>query len=88
MLAATGNFATWLQYAVQMNLPSSSVWSVDVSMMTFGASIIYLYTFVVPIALCLALRYAGARIALVDLICLYGYSLFIYIPASVRDFLV
>jgi hypothetical protein len=53
--------------------------------MTFGASIVYSYAFVVPLFVYLALRYAGVRLALVDTICLYGYSLFVYIPASVRE---
>lgn len=115
MLAATANFANWLQYTVRMGLVffffnhrtrifyfifanphtpqyklyrlPSKAWSVDVSKMTFGASIIYSYAFIVPLFVYLALRYAGSRVALVDTVCLYGYSLFIYIPASVSFFL-
>mmetsp|Transcript_4651 Transcript_4651/g.7495 ORF Transcript_4651/g.7495 Transcript_4651/m.7495 type:complete len:355 (+) Transcript_4651:78-1142(+) len=82
MLAATGNFASWIQFAASHGMQATG-WVYDFTKMTAGATIIYAYTFLIPLILFLAMRYAGSRLGLIDLICLYGYSLFIYIPASI-----
>jgi hypothetical protein len=83
MLAATGNFADWIDFASKNGMQSSYAWTYDFTKMTFGATIVYGYTMLIPLLVYLALRYAGARTTLVDLLCLYGYSLFIYVPASI-----
>jgi hypothetical protein len=83
MLAATGNFADWINFAAQNGMQSSYAWTYDFTKMTFGATIVYGYASLIPFLVYLALRYAGARTSLVDLLCLYGYSLFIYVPASI-----
>jgi hypothetical protein len=82
MLAATGNFADWIDFASQHGMQSYA-WTYDFTKMTFGATIVYGYASLIPFLVYLALRYAGARTSLVDLLCLYGYSLFIYVPASI-----
>ena len=79
MLTATANFADWLEYVSTMR----PTWTYDFTKMTLGATIIYAYTFGVPLLVYLALRYAGTRVAFTEVICLYGYSLFVYIPASI-----
>lgn len=83
MLAATGNFADWIDFASKNGMQQSYAWTYDFTKMTFGATIVYGYTMLIPLLVYLALRYAGARTTLVDLLCLYGYSLFIYVPASI-----
>ncbi|XP_042755243.1 uncharacterized protein LOC111920076 isoform X2 [Lactuca sativa] len=45
------------------------------------ASVLYGYVVVVPIALYIILKYFSAPLGLAQLLCLYGYSLFIFIPA-------
>lgn len=86
MLAATGNFADWLTSASQRGMAAALAdhsLTYDFTKVTFGATIVYGYASLVPLLVFFALRYAGARTSLVDLLCLYGYSLFIYVPASI-----
>ena len=87
MLAATGNFAEWLTAASQRGMAAALAGghslTYDFTKVTFGATIVYGYASLVPLLVFFALRYAGARTSLVDLLCLYGYSLFIYVPASI-----
>jgi hypothetical protein len=86
MLAATGNFAEWLSFASQRGMQAAVAthsFTYDFTKVTFGATIVYGYASLIPLLVYFALRYAGARTSLVDILCLYGYSLFIYVPASI-----
>ena len=47
------------------------------------ASIVYGFAGSVPVIIWFVLRQMEAKLSLISAICLYGYSLFIYIPASV-----
>ena len=51
------------------------------SLMT-ASTIIYGYMFLVPFAMYLVMRHFGSSIGLVLTICLYGYALAVFIPAS------
>ena len=53
---------------------------------TFSAAAIYSYWWLVPALLWLVLRWRGnkAGVSFLELLCVYGYSLAIYIPISVR----
>ncbi|CAH1437588.1 unnamed protein product [Lactuca virosa] len=56
-------------------------WDYDIHLLTWSASVLYGYAVVVPIALYIILKYFSAPLGLAQLLCLYGYSLFIFIPA-------
>ncbi|KAL7613312.1 hypothetical protein Lser_V15G07623 [Lactuca serriola] len=56
-------------------------WDYDIHLLTWSASVLYGYVVVVPIALYIILKYFSAPLGLAQLLCLYGYSLFIFIPA-------
>lgn len=73
--SAFGNYATYL-----LNHAS---WQFDISKVTWAAGLFYGYTFLLPLALYFVLKYIGVSLGLIQLWCLYGYSLFVFIPASV-----
>lgn len=73
--ASLGNYATYI-----MNYES---WEFDISKVNWAAGIFYGYTCIVPLALYFLLKYLDLSLGAVQLWCLYGYSLFVFIPASV-----
>lgn len=68
--------------AVQALNKIDDAWYYDVGEVTFSAILFYGYATVVPVLLYFALRYLQQPLALTSLLCLYGYSLFIFIPIS------
>lgn len=77
--AAIGTFVTYLAHKWQ-----KKDWNYDINLVTWSAGLFYGYVTVVPLGLYLILKYFSAPSGLVQLFCLYGYSLFVFIPASVR----
>lgn len=75
--AALGNFASYLSHKLK-----SEAWAYDINKVTWSAGIFYGYTVLVPLAFYFLLNYFRVTSGLVQLWCLYGYSLFIFIPAS------
>lgn len=75
--AALGNFASYLSHKLK-----HEAWKYDINKVTWSAGMFYGYEFVVPLAFYFLLNYFGVTSGLVQLWCLYGYSLFIFIPAS------
>lgn len=57
-------------------------WYYDVREVTFSAVMFYGYATVVPLLLYFVLRQLRQPLALQSLLCLYGYSLFVFIPIS------
>lgn len=56
----------------------------DFTQMTVAASVVYAYTFGFSLLLWLLLRYYRFPLSFLEITCLYGYSLTIFIPISVR----
>jgi len=56
-------------------------WNYDINLVTWSAGLFYGYVAVVPLCLYIILKYFSAPSGLVQLLCLYGYSLFVFIPA-------
>ncbi|KAL8572527.1 hypothetical protein ACOMHN_019566 [Nucella lapillus] len=77
--AIAGNLANYLQAA-----GTNYHWAYDFHKVTFAATAIFSYWWVVPFILfgLLWLRGNPERYTFLELICLYGYSLAIYIPIS------
>eukprot|EP00250_Pteridium_aquilinum_P003126 c13458_g1_i1 orf=117-959(-) len=73
--SAFGNYATYFS--------NSTSWQFDISKFNWAAGLFYGYTFLLPLALYFFLKYTGVSLGLIQLWSLYGYSLFVYIPASV-----
>lgn len=74
--AAIGTFVTYIAHKLQ-----SKEWNYDINLVTWSAGVFYGYVTVVPLLLYVILKYFSAPSGLVQLFCLYGYSLFIFIPA-------
>ncbi|CAN0897116.1 Protein YIPF1 homolog [Linum grandiflorum] len=55
-------------------------WNYDINVVTWSAGLFYGYVTLVPLVLYVILKYFSAPSGLVQLFCLYGYSLFIFIP--------
>ena len=75
--AVAGNFADYLQ------APEDVRWANDIDKVSYSAILFYGYATVVPTVLYWVLSTRGAAIPLLSLVCLYGYSLSLYIPAAV-----
>ncbi|XAR52586.1 hypothetical protein NMG60_11020732 [Bertholletia excelsa] len=74
--ATIGTFVTYVTHKLQ-----KKEWNYDINLVTWSAGLFYGYVTVVPLVLYIILKYFSAPSGLVQLFCLYGYSLFIFIPA-------
>lgn len=79
MAASIGTFVTYIAQKVQ-----NKEYDYDINLVTWSAGLFYGYVTLVPLALYIILKYFSAPSGFVHLLCLYGYSLFIFIPALVR----
>lgn len=77
--ASLGNFAAFLSYKSKT---ATGHWHYDINLMSRAALLFYGYVGLVPLALYFLLKYLGVVSGLIQLWCLYGYSLFVFIPAS------
>ncbi|XP_031101598.1 protein YIPF1 homolog [Ipomoea triloba] len=74
--ASIGTFVTYLSHKLQ-----NKEWDYDINLLTWSAGLFYGYVLIVPLCLYVILKYFSAPAGIVQLFCLYGYSLFIFIPA-------
>ncbi|XP_065853694.1 uncharacterized protein [Euphorbia lathyris] len=74
--ASIGTFVTYIAHKLQ-----KKEWEYDINVVTWSAGLFYGYVTIIPIALYVILKYFSAPSGLAQLFCLYGYSLFIFIPA-------
>ncbi|KAJ0987817.1 hypothetical protein J5N97_006173 [Dioscorea zingiberensis] len=79
MLSALGNCATYL---MSSKSEADIAWVFDVNYVNWAASVVYGYAIVVPAAFYFLLQYFGTSASLIRFWCLWGYSLFIFIPSS------
>lgn len=78
--AAIGTFVTYLAHKLE-----KKEWNYDINLVTWSAGLFYGYVTFVPLGLYIILKYFSAPSGLVQLWCLYGYSLFVFIPALVSS---
>ncbi|XVE89695.1 hypothetical protein DITRI_Ditri20bG0016600 [Diplodiscus trichospermus] len=74
--ASIGTFVTYIAHKLK-----KKEWDYDINLVTWSAGLFYGYVTMVPLALYVILKYFSAPSGLVQLFCLYGYSLFVFIPA-------
>uniref|UniRef100_A0A2P2IW84 Protein YIP n=1 Tax=Rhizophora mucronata TaxID=61149 RepID=A0A2P2IW84_RHIMU len=74
--ASIGTFVTYIAHKLQ-----KKEWDYDINLVTWSAGLFYGYVTVVPLVLYVILKYFSAPSGLAQLFCLYGYSLFVFIPA-------
>lgn len=79
MLSALGNCATYLM--LKRSDPHTA-WNFDVNYVNWAACVIYGYALAVPAAFYFMLQYLGSTASLIRFWCMWGYSLFIFMPTS------
>jgi len=88
-IAISGNVANYLQHA-----NAQYHWKYDFHLVSYAATAIILYISLIPLLFWILLKWStnvtdldgledGTIISPLELICVYGYSLFIYIPVSI-----
>uniref|UniRef100_A0A0C9RRP6 Protein YIP n=1 Tax=Wollemia nobilis TaxID=56998 RepID=A0A0C9RRP6_9CONI len=75
--AALGNVVAYIAHKTH-----HKHWNYDINQVTWSACLFYGYVGVVPLVVYFVLKYLSVPSGLVQLWCLYGYSLFVFIPAS------
>lgn len=83
VMAVTGNFASYLDYAYHADPDVDGTWEYDFEKVTVAAFMIYTYVSVVPLLLAGILVYCQAPVKVIQVVCIYGYSLSLFVPASV-----
>ncbi|KAJ6909678.1 protein YIPF1 [Populus alba x Populus x berolinensis] len=79
VLASLGNLATYL---IQKRTDHKSSWSFDVGYVNVAVFSVYGYAIVVPLAFYFLFRYLESNPKLIQFWCMWGYSLFIFVPCS------
>jgi hypothetical protein len=80
ILASIGNIETWLK-AVETN--QQDTWYFDVKKLSIATGVIYGYLAIIPLILYGICNYYSINLKWLDIICIYGYSFFIYLPISI-----
>jgi len=85
-IAISGNMATYLQKSFEADENHPVKWHYDFHKVSVSAMVVFSYASLLPAGLYGFLWWAGqsssATISFLELVCLYGYSLTIYIPVS------
>ncbi|KAJ6987157.1 protein YIPF1 [Populus alba x Populus x berolinensis] len=79
VLASLGNLATYL---IQKRTDHKSSWSFDVGYVNVAVFSVYGNAIVVPLAFYFLFRYLESNPKLIQFWCMWGYSLFIFVPSS------
>jgi len=79
MMAASANFAFYIQALIDPNVPK---WVYDFYKLTYGSGVIYGYAFGIPLLFWLYIKWIDLGVSLIDILCIYGYSLFVYSPVA------
>ncbi|OWM85367.1 hypothetical protein CDL15_Pgr018991 [Punica granatum] len=74
--ASIGTFVTYIAHKLK-----NKEWNYDINLVTWSAGLFYGYIIIVPLGLYVILKYFSVPSGLAQLLCLYGYSLFVFIPA-------
>nr|XP_037287578.1 protein YIPF2-like isoform X1 [Rhipicephalus microplus] len=79
--SVSSNVASYLETAGQ----TKDFWHTDYTRVSFASTAILVYMFVVPLVLWAVLKYrqVESRYSLLETLCLYGYSLAVYVPISI-----
>ncbi|KAJ1636252.1 hypothetical protein T492DRAFT_960673 [Pavlovales sp. CCMP2436] len=79
VIGVSGNLAKWLSFKPSEVQPQ---WTYDFTKLSGASTAIYIYAVAGPLACWVGLRYIQANKQLVDVVCLYGYSLAPFVPVS------
>ena len=79
-MAMTGNLASYIAFVPS---PKHPKWTYNFNQLTMAGTVVYSYVTVLPLLVWLLLRYYEASKRLVDVLCIYGYTLSAFVPISV-----
>jgi len=81
-LAAT--FSSWKHFVAKQSTADAiaASWTYDFQVVVFGAFVVYGFLVLAPVTAWGVLKYFSIPLVLVELFCIYGYSLVVYIPIS------
>ncbi|PRP89816.1 hypothetical protein PROFUN_00158 [Planoprotostelium fungivorum] len=80
-LAAVGNITQWIKF--HFNETSGFTWNYNEQKLNVAAFLIYTYMGVIPSLVWAVWKYLQADLGFPNVLCLYGYSMFIYVPVSI-----
>merc|ERR1719399_404195 len=75
----TGNLASYISFVPTTAHPK---WTYNFNQLTLAGSVVYSYVTLLPLLFWMLLRYYEASKKLVDVLCIYGYTLSIFVPIS------
>mmetsp|Transcript_15389 Transcript_15389/g.23057 ORF Transcript_15389/g.23057 Transcript_15389/m.23057 type:complete len:352 (+) Transcript_15389:75-1130(+) len=81
MMGATGNFATYLDYALSDD--DDAEWQMSFWKVVAGGATVYGFVVVLSVVIWAVLKWRKHEIGFLNNMCIIGYSLFLYIPFSV-----
>lgn len=79
-MAMTGNLASYISFTPT---PAHPKWTYNFNQLSLASSVIYSYVTLLPLLFWMLLRYYEASKKLVDVLCIYGYTLSVFVPISV-----
>jgi hypothetical protein len=79
LIGMSSNLASWLAFVKTTEKP---VWQYDFTLVTLSTTLIYGYALVLPVAVWFLFKYWQIPIALLSLLCLYGYSMTVLVPTA------
>lgn len=79
-MAITGNLASFFAFKPTAANPH---WTYNFNQLTLAGSVVYSYVTLLPLLIWLLLRYYEAPKKLADVLCIYGYTLSVFLPISV-----
>lgn len=79
-MAMTGNLASYISFTPTAAHPK---WTYNFNQLSLASSVIYSYVTLLPLLFWLLLRYYEASKKLVDVLCIYGYTLSVFVPISI-----
>jgi len=80
MMAAAGNVASYLS---ALRSDTSDKWDFDTKKLSVAAGVIYGYLSIVSLVLFGISKWNKMELKLLNIVCIYGYSFFIYVPVSI-----
>jgi len=89
-IGASANMASWVNWtpayaAAARGGVVTALWKYDFTLVTLALVTVYGWALGAPLVLWMALQYANVTaLPLVTLVCAYGYSLAVFVPAAVR----
>ena len=79
-MAMTGNLASYIPFVAT---PQHPKWTYNFNQLTLAGSVVYSYVTLLPLLFWMLLRYYEASKKLVDVLCIYGYTLSVFVPISI-----